>query len=93
MSMGKKLIAITLLGGIGMNRRRRIAALTLSAFGMVAFGAALGAAMGIAFAPSSGRQLRSDMSEKLGSFRSRMKNRREDVAREQAARDQANATP
>jgi hypothetical protein len=89
MSIGKKLIAMTLLGSIGLNRRRRFAALTLSAFGMVAFGAALGAAMGIAFAPSSGRQLRADMSDKLGQFRERMKSRRAEAP----ARQEANAAP
>jgi hypothetical protein len=95
MGIGKKLIAISLLGGIGLNRRRRFAALAISAIGMVAFGAALGASMGLAFAPSSGRKLRADVSDKFGQLRERVRREQkiEGQTEQREAEARANATP
>ncbi len=62
---------------IGMARRRSTLADILPAIGLIAVGAALGAGIGLAFAPASGTRLRRDLVEgvggRLGQLRERMK--------------------
>ena len=61
------------LGRVGLKRRHPLAAVLLPAMGLVAFGAALGAGVGLMFAPSSGRRLRQDVGERLEVVRRRIR--------------------
>lgn len=58
---------------VGLQRRRTAIGAVLPALGLVAFGAAIGAGVGLMFAPSSGRRLRQDMSERLDQMREKVK--------------------
>jgi YtxH-like protein len=58
---------------IGLQRRRQPIGAILAAMGLVAFGAAIGAGVGLMFAPASGRRLRQGMSERLDQMREKMK--------------------
>lgn len=58
---------------VGLQRRRSAIGAILPALGLVAFGAAVGAGVGLMFAPSSGRRLRQDMGERLDQMREKMK--------------------
>jgi sensor domain CHASE-containing protein len=62
-----------LLNFAGLQRRTTFLGSVLPAVGLVAIGAAFGAAVGLSFAPSSGRRLRQDMSDRLEQLRERMK--------------------
>jgi hypothetical protein len=46
------------------------------ALGFIALGAAIGVGVGLMLAPSSGRRLRQDLTERVGHFRDRMSNDR-----------------
>jgi aconitase B len=61
------------LGLIGLARRRPVIGIILPALGLVAFGAAVGACIGLMLAPSSGRRLRQDMSERFDQMREKVK--------------------
>ena len=58
---------------IGRSRRRSMLEMLLPAVALLAAGAAIGAGIGLAFAPSSGRRLREDMSGRLDHLRERVK--------------------
>jgi hypothetical protein len=58
---------------IGLQRRHSALGAILPAMGLVAFGAAIGAGVGLMLAPSSGRRLRQDMSERFDQMREKMK--------------------
>jgi hypothetical protein len=58
---------------IGLARRRSAASMLIPALGLLAAGAAIGAGIGVAFAPSSGRRLREDMTGRLEHLRERVK--------------------
>lgn len=58
---------------VGLQRRRSAIGALLVGGGLVAIGAAVGAGVGLMFAPSSGRRLRQDMSERLDQMREKMK--------------------
>jgi hypothetical protein len=58
---------------IGVARRRSPIELMLPALGLLALGAALGAGIGLAFAPSSGRRLREDVGGRLDQIRDRVR--------------------
>jgi hypothetical protein len=58
----------------GLERRRNILSMLLPAVGLLAFGAAFGAGVGLMFAPSSGRRFRQDMGDRLDQLRDKMKN-------------------
>jgi hypothetical protein len=58
---------------VGVERKRSPLAVLLPAFVFVAVGAAVGASIGLMFAPSSGRSLRHDMGDRLGQIRGRVK--------------------
>ena len=58
---------------IGLQKRRSIIGAILPAMGLVAFGAAIGACVGLMFAPSSGRRLRQGMSDRIDQMREKMK--------------------
>lgn len=58
---------------VGLRRRRSAIGVILPAMGLVAFGAAIGASVGLMFAPSSGRRLRQGMGERLDQMREKMK--------------------
>jgi gas vesicle protein len=58
----------------GLQRRTTLLEAFLPAVGLVMLGAAVGAAVGLSFAPSSGRRLRQDMSDRFDQLRERMKN-------------------
>jgi hypothetical protein len=70
---------------VGLRRRRPLLMSVLPAFGLVAFGAAVGASVGLMLAPSSGRRLRQEMGERLDQVRDRVK-------REAQKQSGANAT-
>jgi hypothetical protein len=57
----------------GLQRRHSILGTFLPALGLLAAGAAIGAGIGLAFAPSSGRRLREDMSGRLDQLREHAK--------------------
>ena len=54
-----------LLGELGLEKRRTTGDFLLPAFGIFAAGAIVGGVLGLMFAPSSGRELRSDIEKKL----------------------------
>ncbi len=58
---------------IGRSRRRSMLEMVLPALALLAAGAAVGAGIGLVFAPSSGRRLREDMSGRLDQLRERVK--------------------
>ncbi len=58
---------------LGVARRRSALELMLPALGLLAAGAAIGAGIGLAFAPSSGRRLREDVGGRLDQIRERVK--------------------
>lgn len=73
----KKLIGYDIedvLDLIGLERRRSFFGMLVPAVGLVALGAAIGAGIGLAFAPSSGRRLRQEMGDRLDQLRERIKN-------------------
>jgi len=57
----------------GLERRRQMIGLVLPAMGFLALGAAIGAGVGLMFAPSSGRRFRQDIGDRLDQIRDRMK--------------------
>ncbi len=57
---------------IGLVRRRRFVEAMIPAIGFVALGAAIGAGVGLMLAPSSGRRLRQDVSDRLDQIRERI---------------------
>jgi YtxH-like protein len=61
------------LGLMGLRRRRSAIGIVLPAMGLVAFGAAIGACVGLMFAPSSGRRLRQGVSDRIDQMREKMK--------------------
>ncbi len=62
-----------LLDLVGLERRRSFMAFMLPALGFVALGAAVGASVGLMFAPSSGRRLRQEVGDRLDQIRERVK--------------------
>jgi hypothetical protein len=58
---------------IGVARRRSAMEMMLPALGLLFAGAAIGAGIGLAFAPSSGRRLREDVGGRLDQIRERVK--------------------
>jgi hypothetical protein len=58
---------------VGLHRRRSAIGVILPAIGLVAFGAAIGAGVGLMFAPSSGRRLRQGVSERIDQMREKVK--------------------
>lgn len=72
----KKVIGFALkdaLALVGLQLRRRAAGAVLPAAGLIALGAAIGAGLGLLFAPSSGRRLRQDVGERLDVVRTRIR--------------------
>ena len=62
-----------MLDAMGLQRRRSSFGFVLPMAGLVIFGAILGASAGLMLAPSSGRRLRRDVTERLDQLRERMK--------------------
>jgi YtxH-like protein len=60
-----------LLHAIGLEPRRSAASYVLPALGIFAVGALVGGALGLLFAPKSGRELRGDLGKKLERTRER----------------------
>jgi hypothetical protein len=58
---------------IGLARRRSVLGTMVPVIGYVALGAALGAGIGLMFAPSSGRRLRQEVGDRLDQMRERVK--------------------
>jgi gas vesicle protein len=58
---------------IGLRRRSARAKTLLSAIGLVALGAGVGACAGLLLAPASGRRLRQDVGDRLDQIKERMK--------------------
>jgi hypothetical protein len=61
----RHLSADDVLGIVGLTRRHSSLERTLSAIGLIAVGAAVGAGVALLAAPSSGKQLRSRLSERV----------------------------
>jgi hypothetical protein len=75
MSMIKKATGLDVddvLELIGLERRSSFLGSFMSAVGLLALGAAVGAGIGLAFAPSSGQRLRQDVGGKLDKIRERV---------------------
>jgi hypothetical protein len=62
-----------LLNLAGLERSRSVVGFLLPALGCIALGAAVGAGVGLLFAPSSGRRFRQDMGDRFGQIRERMR--------------------
>jgi hypothetical protein len=61
------------LGLLGLRRKRgSFVGIVVPALGLLAVGAAVGAGVGLAFAPASGRRLRRDMTDRLDQMRARV---------------------
>lgn len=60
------------LGLVGLARRHGSFERTLSAIGLVAVGAAVGAGVALVFAPSSGQQLRARISDRVDEAKDRV---------------------
>jgi hypothetical protein len=58
---------------LGLSRRRSAVSIIVPALGLLAAGAAIGAGIGLAFAPSSGRRFREDMGGRIDHLRERVK--------------------
>ena len=58
---------------MGLQRRRSALGIILPALGILAAGAAIGAGVGLAFAPSSGRRFREDVGGRIDHLRDRVK--------------------
>lgn len=58
---------------VGLERRRSVVGIVLPAIGLVAAGAAIGAGIGLMFAPSSGRRLRQEVGDRFDQIRERVK--------------------
>jgi YtxH-like protein len=58
---------------VGLARRRSMLTMFIPAIGLLAAGAAIGAGIGLAFAPSSGRRFRQDVSGRLDQIKDRVK--------------------
>lgn len=58
---------------VGLERRRSVIGIMLPAIGFVAIGAAIGAGVGLMFAPSSGRRLRQEVGDRFDQIRERVK--------------------
>jgi hypothetical protein len=68
----RDLTADDVLGLIGLARRHGSAERTLSAIGLIAVGAAVGAGVALVFAPSSGQQLRARISDRVDEAKDRV---------------------
>ncbi len=60
------------LGLVGLERRRSFFEAILPAATLVAFGAAVGAGVGLILAPTSGRRLRQDVGDRLDQIKNRV---------------------
>jgi hypothetical protein len=58
---------------MGLRRKPTVVSLVLPALALLSAGAAIGAGVGLAFAPSSGRRLRKEFTDRLDQLRERMK--------------------
>ncbi len=58
---------------MGLARRRSVLGTMVPVIGYVALGAAVGAGIGLMFAPSSGRRLRQEVGDRLDQMRERVK--------------------
>lgn len=58
-----------LLGGIGLARRHSAVSYAMGAVGFLVAGAAIGAGLGLMFAPSSGRRTRQTVEERISNLR------------------------
>jgi hypothetical protein len=57
---------------LGLRRRGTVLGTLVPAMGLLAVGAAIGASVGLAFAPAPGRRLRRDMTDRLDQMRTRV---------------------
>jgi hypothetical protein len=71
------------LGGIGLARRHTASERILPVLAYVGLGAAVGAGVALIAAPSSGRELRSRLGERLDEAKHRIQKRREELRGEQ----------
>jgi hypothetical protein len=63
-----------LLSMLGLARRRSAFLMVLPAVGMFLAGGAIGAGLGLIFAPSSGRRMRQSVEERVGQLRNKFRN-------------------
>ena len=59
---------------MGLMRRRSAIETLLPAIGLLVAGGAIGAGLGLVFAPSSGRRMRESVEERVGQLREKFKN-------------------
>jgi hypothetical protein len=77
---------------VGLARRRPLINVILPTVGLIALGAAVGAGVGLMFAPSSGRRLRKDVGDRLDQIRERMMSEAQRVKSEAQKAGELNAT-
>jgi len=70
------------LGLIGVERRSSTLGRVLPAIGLVATGAAIGAGAALLFAPSTGKELRTRISDRLDDARDKLNEKLNEVSRE-----------
>jgi hypothetical protein len=68
-----------LLSEMGLEKRRTVTELILTSIGIFSAGVLVGGALGVLFAPKSGRELRHDISDKLHHAAKEMKNGAEEL--------------
>jgi hypothetical protein len=59
---------------MGLTRRRSALGTVLPALGLLVAGGAIGAGLGLVFAPSSGRRMRQNVEDRVGQLREKFKN-------------------
>ncbi len=83
-----------ILALVGVTRKRTFLGAVLPALGLIAAGVAVGAGVGLIFAPSSGRHLRGDLREGVRQgVGARLDQMRARIRTEHKARSNANAAP
>jgi len=82
-SAGRHLDVDRALGNIGLARRHSAAERILPVLACVGLGAAVGAVVALIVAPSSGRELRSRLTERLDEAKHRIQKRRDEVRGDQ----------
>lgn len=60
------------LHAIGLQRRRRVLSSVIPAIGFLIAGGAIGAGLGLIFAPASGRRLRQKVEDRISTLRERL---------------------
>jgi len=69
-----------MLDSLGLTRKRPLLGVAVPILGVLAAGIAIGAGLGLLFAPTSGRQLRSQAESKVGELKQRLASEANDIS-------------